>query len=73
MRKGVDINLSEHELELVEATKLGTSIKALLEFQAQSMVMGWRVANLLQRELTDEAKKKVAKEFVVFKKNVDDD
>jgi len=60
-------------LKLVDAVELSVAKKDLLEFQARSMIMSRRVANLLQKELVDEVKKKFVEELVALKKKMDVD
>ena len=56
---------------MVDVMDPSVTIKAILEFQTQSMIMSWRVACLWQSELADEEKKK--KELTVVKKKSEAD
>jgi len=73
IRKSIDLNRTEQELELIDAMVPSIAMQALPEFQARSMVMSQRVANLLQKKLANKGKKKVVEELAILKKKVDAD
>jgi len=53
VRYDIDINLAEAVISSIDNMEPNAMIKTMLEFNNKALILGWRVGNLLQKEIKE--------------------
>ncbi|QCD89446.1 hypothetical protein DEO72_LG4g390 [Vigna unguiculata] len=59
----MEINLDEDVVKALDEMETSVAIRAILEFNIKALLIGQKVSNLLQKELRDRDKSKLAEDL----------